>query len=221
VAKSKARQPKSPKRSQGRPTRESKSVVGRDELIDATRRLLREKSPSQIGRLDVARKAAVDPALIRYYFGNIGNLMTEVTAMLSRDMHAQIAIAEAKASDPEERLRNRVEAILRTLAETPYLNELIVQQIVHGTKDAARVARREMVSDSLVTLQALFEEGMAAKQFRSIDPRMLHIAIIGMCDFFFTGKPVLNELFGGDMPTVKEYADFVCQLIAEGLRPRR
>jgi hypothetical protein len=96
VAKSVSKTVKRTKRSQGRPTRNSKSAVGRDELIEATRRLLGEKPPSEIGRLDVARKADVDPALIRYYFGNLGNLMTEVTAMLTREMHGRIALRQGR-----------------------------------------------------------------------------------------------------------------------------
>jgi TetR/AcrR family transcriptional regulator len=211
---------KSAKRGQGRPTRNSKSAVGRTELIEATRRLLADRPPSKIGRLDVARKADVDPALIRYYFGNLGNLMTEVTAMLTREMHGRIAVAEKGARNADDRVHKRIEAILQMLAETPYLSELIVQQIVHGKKDSARVARREMVTDSVVTLRALVEDAITTKRFRAVDPRFLHIALIGICDFYFTGKPVLKELFGNKVPTVKQYGDFVHQLIILGLRPR-
>jgi AcrR family transcriptional regulator len=213
-------QPEKPKRRKGRPARESSSAVGRQELIEATRRLLREKASSEIGRLDVATKAGVDPALIRYYFGNMNGLMTEVTAQLSRDMHRQIAVAEATAPSPDKKLRNRIGAILEILADTPFLTELIVRQIVYGTKEAARNARREMVTDSLATLQALIQEGTGDGRFRQIDPRMLHIAIIGMCDFFFTGRPVLIELFGREGASAKEYADFVFDLIMDGIRPR-
>jgi AcrR family transcriptional regulator len=189
-------------------------------LIEATRRLLSEKPPSEIGRLDVARKADVDPALIRYYFGNLGNLMTEVTAVLTREMHGRIAMAEKDATNADDRIHRRIEAMLQMLAEAPYLSELIVQQIVHGKKDSARVARREMVTDSVVTLCTLVDDAITTNHFRVVDPRFLHIALIGICDFYFTGKPVLKEVFGEKAPTVKQYADFVHQLIILGLRPR-
>jgi AcrR family transcriptional regulator len=208
------------RRGQGRPSLTSKSVVGRDELIDATLALLREKAPSEIGRLDVARKAGVDPALIRYYFGNMSGLMTEVTTILSRQMHAQMAAAEAAAENSEDRLRNRIAAIVKIMSQTPFLNDLIVEQILYGAKETAKVARQEMVSDSLATLQALVEEGIRTKRFRSLDPKFLHIAIVGMCDFFFTGRPVLDELFGPGQPSSGEYVEFVSNLILEGLRPR-
>jgi hypothetical protein len=49
---------------------------------------------------------------------------------------------------------------------------------------------------------------------------MLHIALIGMCDFFFTGSPVLHEIYGkraSDPQLVNDYGAFISRLVMEGL----
>ena len=53
------------KTEQGRPQKDM-PAVGRETLIAATRKLMKVMPPGQITRLDIARAAGVDPALIRY-----------------------------------------------------------------------------------------------------------------------------------------------------------
>ena len=82
------------KRRQGRPQKD-KPAVGRDALIAATRRLMKTKPPAQITRLDIARAAEVDPALIRYYFGDKSELIVaavlQAGAELRERQHANFA----------------------------------------------------------------------------------------------------------------------------------
>jgi AcrR family transcriptional regulator len=197
--------------------------VGRDELVSATRKLLKTISPRELSRLGIARFAGVDPALVRYYFGNKEGLLTAVTAELSKEMHSRMAAGERAARTFEEKLYNRIEAMLDVHAENPHLNELIIRQILYGARKPAKMARREMISDSVASMRRFVDIGTQDGAIRDVDPRLLHIAIVGMCDFFFTGRPVLEELFGrgaAKPDLVKAYGKFIHELILNGLKVR-
>jgi AcrR family transcriptional regulator len=205
------------KRGQGRP-KNPQASVGRDGIINATRELLKQKAPNEVTRADIARFARVDPALIRYYFGTTDALLTAVAAQINSDMHARIRAAIETGGSSEEKLHLRIRAFLAMHAENPHLNQLVVQKILGSRHREARAARAEMVKDSVRTLEAILEEGRRAGRLRATDDRFLHIALIGMCDFFFTGHAVVEELFGpADGRLLDAYGEFLTDLIVGGL----
>jgi hypothetical protein len=105
-------------------------------------------------------------------------------------------------------------------AENPHLNQLMLQYMVASTKSEAVRARSHMVSDSVATLKTILDSGERRGELKPCDAKLLHIALIGMCDFFFTGSPVLKEIYGkraSDPQLVKDYGDFISRLVMEGL----
>lgn len=207
------------RRRKGRPNDPSKSV-GRDAIIRATRKFLKTNTPSSVNRLAIARVAGVDPALIRYYFGTIDELLTVVAAEISVEMHDSINAAVTTGTSAGEKLGNRIGAFLAMHVENPHLNQLIIQQILRGTGQKAQRARVAMIEDSVTTLKNILDEGVRRHELRPVDPRFLHVALIGMCDFFFTGRPVLEKLFGkrrSDRKLIDEYRAFLVSLIISGL----
>src|SRR4249920_3443005 len=65
------------KRGQGRPVAGEKDV-GAERLLDAAEKLLRELPPARVTITRIAQEASVDPALVRYYFGDRNSLMLAV-----------------------------------------------------------------------------------------------------------------------------------------------
>ena len=160
-----------------------------------------------------------DPGLIRYYFGTTDGLLTEVTTQIVEEMHAHINKAIATGRSFDEKVRSRVRASLQMHEQNPHLNDLIIQKILGGTRVGARRARSEMIEGSISTLTAMIEEGTKQGEFRPIDPRFLHIALIGMSEFFFTGHAVVQQLFGRepDADLIDEYGRFIADLILSGI----
>ncbi len=204
------------KRGKGRPPRD---LVGRESILRSTRELLKQKAPSELSRVNIAAYCGVDPGLIRYYFGTTDGLLTEVATQIVEEMHAHINKAIATGRSSEQRMRSRVRVSLDMHEQNPHLNELIIQKILGGTRAGARRARSEMIEGSIATLTALIDEGVKQGDFRKVDPRLLHIALVGMSEFFFTGRPVVQELFGRppDSDLIEEYGKFVADLILGGI----
>jgi hypothetical protein len=56
---------------------------------------------------------------------------------------------------------------------------------------------------------------------RAVDPRFLHVALIGLTEFFTSAEPLLRELFGPNTPPeeIKQrYIDFLTDLILNGVQ---
>ena len=66
-------------------------------------------------------------------------------------------------------------------------------------------------------------KGDGGATLRHVNPAFLHIALLGLFDFFASAEPVVRQLVpeGTDMKAVtSDYEDFVTDLLLNGLRTR-
>src|SRR5262245_45071444 len=97
---------RSAKRQKGRPHKNARSV-GPEALVAVARKLLKEKPPTQITGLEIARAAGVDPALIRYYFKDRSTLFVAAAMQALSELRERHRVANVGAKSPSERLRRR------------------------------------------------------------------------------------------------------------------
>lgn len=210
------------KRSKGRPY-DPESAVGREALIQAARELLRSVPPAKITRLDIAQHAGVDPALIRYYFGDKSRLMGEVVLEMLTDMRA-VREKRAASAGPADRLRSRLVDSVRLFQEHPHHYSLVLEQIFTGAEPKLRAMwRRDIVQAGVIELTSIIEEGVKKGELRRVDPRFLHLLIVAAGEFYATGRAVLDDLFGPqavDAKLEREYADFLFDLFMYGIAKR-
>jgi TetR/AcrR family transcriptional regulator len=213
---------KGKKRSKGRP-HDPESAVGREALIRATRELLKTMPPAKVTRLDIARHAGVDPSLIRYYFGDKSRLMAEVVVLVLTDMRAARA-KRASTSDAAERLKIRLADSVHLFQEHPHHYQLVVEQIFSGAAPKVRAMwGRDIVQAGVEELRSIIEEGIKAGQFRSVEPRFLHLLIVAAGEFYASGRAVLEDLFGPaavDAKLERAYIEFLFDLLVNGLARR-
>jgi TetR/AcrR family transcriptional regulator len=206
------------KRKQGRPQKD-KPAVGPDALIAATRELMKSVPPGQITRLDIARAAGVDPALIRYYFGDKSALLVAAVLQAGAELRERQARGYAEATSVRDKVRQRIFILLETLYRDPSLHHLIIERIIHSKSKAARQLRHDLVYRTCNELAAVIEEGVAAGEFRRVDPRHLFLATVGACSFPMAERALFAELMGG--PTseadLRAYAGFVSDVFLDGL----
>jgi AcrR family transcriptional regulator len=206
------------KRKQGRPQKDM-PAVGRDALIAATRRLMKTKPPAQITRLDIARAAEVDPALIRYYFGDKSELIVAAVLEAGDELRQRQHASFARPGTPTEKIERRIGGLLETLFEDPSLHHLIIERIIHGKSKQARQLRHDMVFGSVKDLAATIEEGVKAGEFRRVDPSHLFLAMVGVCSYAMAERALFGELMG-EAPThahLDSYKAFVIELFLNGL----
>jgi AcrR family transcriptional regulator len=226
AAKRGAGRPKAPgrqkKRSKGRP-HDPNSAVGRDALVKATRELLRTMPPARMTRLGIARHAGVDPALIRYYFGDKSQLLGEVVLEVLREMRATRE-RRASTADTADRLRARLADSVRLFQEHPHHYSLVLEQIFSNVDPKLRAMwRRDVVQPGVVELTSIIEDGVKKGELRRVDPRFLHLLIVAAGEFYATGRAVLEDLFGPqaiDARLERDYVQFLFDLFLHGMARR-
>jgi AcrR family transcriptional regulator len=209
------------KRAQGRPN-EGKNAVGPQLLLKAARELLEKLPPSQVTRAALARHAGVDPNLIRYYFKDRDSLLLAVVDEIAAE-EDKILRKLATEGTPAERLRAHIRNFVGFHQRHPFFHRLFIDEIATWKSARARQIFHRLNQHSIQLYAAIFKDGTKDKTLRALDPVLMHVAMIGMCEFFMSSKVVLEDAFGkGATPNdyMKRYADTVTQLVLEGVRQR-
>lgn len=209
------------RRRAGRPQNGGQSV-GPETLVDATIALLRTVPPAKVTLREVARRTRVDPALVRYYFGDKSGLLVKAASHLVAEYYASTTPKIHGRKSVRERLRQRISDILKVLSDNPYLHQIMVEQVVHWHRQAGKKMLKEVTDQAYGISRTLVDEGVAAGEMRRVDPRLLHIAIVGLCEAFVSLRPLTEELFKGKAQEelIARYRDFLVGLLLDGLRPR-
>ena len=172
-----------PARGKGRPPR-TEPGVGREAIIDAARELLRVRPPGKVTREEIARFAGVNPALIRYYFGDKSNLLTAVVEAIGDENLRRLRAALDRRGTATEKLRRRIDLIMQMHIENPYYHQLIFEQLWQGESQLQKRLARKMVVPFYAEFKQIITEGQRRGEFRDVDPRLVHVAALSMCELF-------------------------------------
>lgn len=206
------------KRSRGRPRSEERTV-GRDAIVAAAARLLEKLPPHQVPNVLIARKAGVDPALVRYYFGNREELMIAVVEHILATWAASHPSPDVPAP---ERLSAHVADMLEFSCRVRSMQRLMIDGCAEAKTPSVRARVRELNAAAVRGYaRFLHLEGEAADA--SPDPLFMHVAIIGLCEFFAAAQAMILPLAPkhiGATELADRYEAFIRALVLDGLRAR-
>jgi TetR/AcrR family transcriptional regulator len=202
-----------------RPLREN----SRDALLDAASLLMREQDTIEIGIVDIAARAGVNHAMIRYFFGSKEGLLM---ALLDRDVTRRIRQLDRLIGlniSPTVRMRMHLRGIVDTYYAIPYLNRLI--QAMVREADPARV--RHIAEDLLQPIanaqSRIIQEGVATGEFRPVDPKLFYFNTVGAADGLYSNRFTLSAVFGGipnaDPEMHVRYREQTVDILLKGLLP--
>lgn len=204
------------KRKQGRPLATA-AGAGREGVLAAAIRLLQTLPPNQVTIIAIAREAGVDPALIRYYFGNREALLLAAVKRLT-----QAGDPLPGTDQPLNALREQIRRAFRFTRSAKYMQRLMIEELDSASSPEVLDQVREY---NLIPVE--FYEQIASsdngKELAPFDALFLHLAVIGISDFFVSGAPLVRLLApaGTDLAELdRKYEAFVTQLLLNGLRKR-
>ena len=208
------------RRAIGRPAAGSQGV-GRDALIDKTCDLLTQLPPNLVTRAEVARHTNVDPSLIRYYFHDRSSLLIAAAEKLSGKFGVMVEQETAKADGtPEGILKARVAAILKFESTYPFFHRLLLEEVMTSKTPAAKKLLNDLTTRGVEAYAKIVNGGTRDGSLRKVDTAFLFLAVIGMCEFFVAGMPMLKVALGGKVDpeaTGARYEKFVSELLLNGL----
>ena len=219
---------RSPKRSQqrarGRP-RDNGASVGADAIVVEVCQLLREVAPRDVTLLRVAQHAGVDRSLIRYYFKNRSSLLLAAARHLFAQLQHELAgLQNIPAEDPEARIRESARALLRFQIKHPYFHRLMVDEVVNSEHPDALAFFKSFTAAGVRNHRGIAASIAQHTGMREVDGAFLYMAVIGMCEFFVTGAPILKVAFGRDYDGAavsRRYETFLVDYVVDGLHRRR
>lgn len=193
----------------------------RDALLDATSALMRELDTVEIGIVDIAQRAGVNHAMIRYFFGSKEGLML---ALLDRDVYRRIRQLDRLFRmdvTPTERMRIHLRGILDTYYQIPYLNRLIQVMVRESDPQRVRHIAEELLMPIAHAQERIITEGVAAGEFRAVDPKLFYFNTIGSADGLYANRFTLSAVFGGipnaDPELHARYREHTVETLMRGL----
>src|SRR5215469_9950601 len=186
------------RRSPGRPA-SAGLAVGADAIVLKACELLREVTPRELSLLKLARYARVDRSLIRYYFSDRSGLLLKTARYLFGLLQSRLAAVEARlADDPTSRIREMTVVLLGFQIEHPYFHRLMIDEVVNSPKTEAQEFFRSFTAQGVEQFRAMAAATARGGTARHYEGVFLYVAIIGMCEFFVTGREILKVAFGAD-----------------------
>lgn len=206
------------KRSRGRPGA-NEGAVGREAIIAAARQLLEKLLPHKVPTLLIARKAGVDPALVRYYFSNRDELLFAVIEDILATWAAKHPLPDAA---PAEQLSVHVANMFDFSSRMRSMQRLMVDALAESKSPTVRARVRELNAVA-VRKYAQFLHLEGAEADASPDPLFMHIAVIGLCEFFAAAQAMILPLAPKHLDAkdlAQRYESFIRKLVLDGVRSR-
>ncbi len=193
----------------------------RERLLDAAAALIIEGHSIEISLAELAGRAGLNSALVKYYFGSKLGLLV---ALLQRDaIRATAEMSELLALDASapQKMRLHLRGIMRAYRQSPYLNRLLHAMLLCEDAGARAQVRRMLVKPVFDTQRAILDEGVAGGQFRRVDHRIFYLSATGACDQFMqTENVLLLEQDGIDLDLFRDgYINHVVEMVMASLTP--
>ncbi|HXC59977.1 MAG TPA: TetR/AcrR family transcriptional regulator [Steroidobacteraceae bacterium] len=213
---SKAPASSKPRRSRGRP-RANQQTVGRETIVASARKLLDKLPPHKVTISSIARSAGVDPALVRYYFTNREELILAVIEDILATWHfTHPAVATAPAAKLSSLVRDMLDFALNVRS----MQRLMIDECASAKSPEVRRRVRDL-NAGVVNRYALLLHSEKETRTSNTDPLFMHVAIIGMCEFFAAAQAMIRPLVPADVDDEElaaRYKDFIGRLVLDGLR---
>ena len=179
----------SPARKLGRPVR-PQPADGRDAMLEVATALFASQGVAATTIAHIARRAAVTPAMVHYYFKNreqlIDVVVTERVAPVIAFVWAPAPLPPADASgatppDPRAVVAQVVARIVQCAAERPWLAPLWMREVVNEGGQLREKVFRYLPVERLHAFATMMAAGQRAGAVNSgIEPRLVFLSILGM-----------------------------------------
>ena len=193
--------------------------MGRDTIVSAARQLLEKLPPHKATISSIARKAGVDPALVRYYFGSREELLLAVIEDILANLDGQPPSLRGTArGDSSPRTCGDMLDFSRRRALDAAPDDRRVRGVEVARGAAAR-ARAECRRGELLRAAAAFGKALREESHRSAVHARRHHRHVRVLRRGAGDDPAAGARRTSDAEELADrYKDFIVRLVLDGLR---
>jgi len=147
---------------------------------------------------EIAVAARANKAMLYYYFGNKSRLHRAVLENLLRQLLNGASVPAIKGQSPRQKLRAFVMGYFDFLASHPNYPRLVQREAMEASRNFGWIVRQYLRPFHNRLVQ-MIREGIAAGEFRSVDPDHTALTILGMITSYFAAAPILSEIVGHNL----------------------
>jgi TetR/AcrR family transcriptional regulator len=167
-------------------------------ILAAAERCFAERGLAGARTDEIAAAAHANKAMLYYYYGNKGRLHRAVLEHLFSELRGTIEAAHAAGATPRERLLAFINGYFDFLAGHPNYPRLVQREVMQSSGQIRWVAENFFRPFHQRMCQTI-EEGIAAGEFRPVDPHHTVFTIVAMTVFYFAAAPMLSAVLGHDV----------------------
>jgi TetR/AcrR family transcriptional regulator len=170
----------------------------------------------------IARAAHVNKALLYYYFKDKDALYEAVLDHVFTGLRARVMPVLESKLPPREKLLQYLGTYFDYIAANPRFPRVVQGEWVRSGAGAARMQRvaREYFRPIFEKLSAVLREGIAAGEFRVVNPMDFLPSMAAVIVFYFTSAPLMKILMKVDplsAQRIRERRAFVLEFISAAL----
>ena len=142
---------------------------------------------------EIAEEAKVNKATIYYRIGDKAALYERVYASILDEIIDKISIICADVNEPATALKSYIQTIASLCETNPYMSQIVLREVASQGQHISESALKKM-HEIRTLLSQILNAGMNLGHFRSINPFMIHMLIIGFINFYSAGKPIRERI---------------------------
>ena len=147
---------------------------------------------------EIAAAAHANKAMLFYYFGNKSRLHRAVLENLLREFRGGVLAPPKKGLSPRQQFVGYVSGYFDFLATHPNYPRLVQRAAMEAGHSIDWMVR-EYFLPLHQRLARSIAKGIAAGEFRRVDPDQVALITLGMATSYFAAAPIMNRVVGRDM----------------------
>lgn len=156
---------------------------------------------------EIADEAAINKALLHYYFRTKQKLFDAIFNKVFRQISPNLNTIIQSELSIEEKLEIFIENYIDLLLKNPFLPSFILREINRDPEFLASVIKSTGVNPKEIF--SMLEKEMEAGKIKNMDPKEMLINILALCIFPVAARPLMQIMFFDN--TKKSYDDFLLQ----------
>jgi AcrR family transcriptional regulator len=189
-------------------------------ILDAARKVFLENGFDGATMQMIASEAAINKALLHYYFRSKDRLFEAVFIEAFSRMAPNIIKAFFSEAPFEQKIRIFVDTYISALLQYPQIPQFILHELHRNPQRIVELIKSTGINPEMVF--ALIRREMDLGQIKAMDPKQLMVNMLSLCIFPFAARPMIQGfIFNNDAAAFdlflenrkKEVAEFILNAV--------